>query len=95
MKGEKDSLEDGGDDERREGGVRRLVGRRRLQRLGCGGEMIDGKGKSDETRCFFCLWTRGWSRSSFEIVPKYDVLGQDVDCGCLSGVKYELCLLKV
>ena len=52
MKGEEDSLENGGDDERREGGVRRLVGRRRLQRLGvCGGEMIDGKGKSDETRC--------------------------------------------
>ena len=37
MKGEKDSLEDGGDDERREGGVRRLVGRRRLQRLGVWG----------------------------------------------------------
>ena len=34
MKEENDSLEDGGDDERREGGVRRLVGRRRLQRLG-------------------------------------------------------------
>ena len=48
MKGEKDSLEDGGDDERREGGVRRLVGRRRLQRLGEWGEMIDGKGKCDE-----------------------------------------------
>ena len=50
MKGDEDSLEDGGDDERREGGVRRLVGRRRLQRLGWVGEMIDGKGKSDETR---------------------------------------------
>ena len=34
MKGEEDSLEDGGDDERKEGGVRQLVGRRRLQRLG-------------------------------------------------------------
>ena len=72
MKGEKDSLEDGGDDERREGGERLLVGRRRLQRLGVWGEMIDGKGKSDETRCwrghslgiemikFFCQWTGGW-----------------------------------
>ena len=30
-----------------------------------------------------------------EIVPKNDVVGQDVDGGCLSGVKYELCLLKV
>ena len=40
MKGEKDSLEEvREDDERREGGVRRLVGRRRLQRLGvCGGK---------------------------------------------------------
>ena len=31
----------------------------------------------------------------YEIVPKNDVVGQDVDGGCLSGVKYELCLLKV
>ena len=30
-----------------------------------------------------------------EIVPKNDVVGQDVDGGCLSAVKYELCLLKV
>ena len=33
--------------------------------------------------------------SLYEIVPKNDVLGQDVDGGCLSAVKYELCLLKV
>ena len=44
---------------------------------GVRGEMIDGKGKSDETRCwrghysgiemikFFCQWTRGWSLSSW------------------------------
>ena len=27
-------------------------------------------------------------------IPKNDVVGQDVDGGCLSAVKYELCLLK-